>query len=369
MILIAPDKFKGTFTSAEIGVLIEKYLHRTHPDEELFRIEMADGGEGTAEIIARLRGLEKKSVAGYNPVGTECDATFYSDSEASRVAIDTSALVGRNILENIADYDAMDGCTNSVGKFIRSFAKGGTEEIVIGVGGTMTIDGGAGVLQEMGYLFINRNGDKLPYPITPAYLSDIHRIIPPNQIPPGFYIQQCAFADAEEIPKPRIKALIDVCVPLIPRINGELSSLSFARQKGVTEDEIAQIEAGLRNLQKVLHDTFPNIDFVEAANIGAGGGLALALKLCNALLIPGGEYILEAQLEHYGKSNAKFTHVYTGEGCLDEQSFGGKVTGTIVERFATAGVPVTIVCGRNDLPAGYPLPANVDVLLLSSIQQ
>lgn len=367
MILIAPDKFKGTYTSAEIGEVIEQFIRTTNPDQEFLRFEMADGGEGTAQIIAKLQSLEKKTEEIMNPQWEETVGEYYSSEDNRVVALDSAAFLGLQSLTDPAHYNPMEGCSNYLGRFIKGMAKAGTKEFIIGVGGTMTVDGGAGVLQELGYLFIDGHGDDLPQPITPSDLTNIYRVIPTNRLLPMFDQMDSSYVDIEDKPDAPIKALIDVSVPLIPREDDEMSSLSFAKQKGVKAADMDRLEENLCTLGSALDNLYFFLDLEDSNNIGAGGGLAMALKTLKAELIPGAEYILDKQLEHHNVASEAVTHVYTGEGCLDEQSFHGKVTGTIVNRFAKAGIPVTIVCGRNNLPTTYPLPANVEIRLLSDI--
>lgn len=370
MILIAPDKFKGTFTSAEIGRVMEKYVRQLYPHREILRIEMADGGEGTAEILGGLRGYNPEVADILNPSSKDCKAEYFISPDGTQVVFDSAAFLGRDSLGSTERYDAMTGVTNYLARFVKSMAKAGAKEFTIGVGGTMTVDGGAGFLQETGLDFIDRHGQKIPSPFSPSCLAEIDSIIlPDNPLITIFNSDVSADGDLGSRSPIKIKALLDVSVPLLPRSPGELSSLSFARQKGVTDNEMGHLENGLRRLRDSLQATFPHRNLRDAGNIGAGGGIAMALSLCNAELIGGAQFILDAQLRHYGKLNEPFTHVFTGEGCLDEQSFRGKVTGTIIERYLPSGIPVTIICGRNDLPDDYPLPPNLQIKLLSTISE
>lgn len=367
MILIAPDKFKGTYSSAEIGEKIENWLRTLAHSEEIIRIEMADGGEGTSQILAQLNGLQRETEPVYDPSGKrEFDATYFISGNGREMYVDSASFLGRDAIADLQDYSPMDGTSAYFGQFLKGMNQAGVNKMIIGVGGTMTVDGGAGLLEAMGYLFIDNHGDDVAESdsfITPRDLSRIYRIIPTNRLRPMF--DQMKFRVADEENKYEITALVDVKVPVTPYEEGEMSSLSFAPQKGVKEDEMEELEDGLSTLQESIENLYP-YPFLDLEDTGAGGGLAMGLKLCNATIVNGAEFLLDAQLSDVDTS--KITHIYTGEGCFDLQSFQGKVTGTIIERFAKKGIPVTIICGRVDLPEGFHLPEHVEVKLLSELE-
>lgn len=354
MILIAPDKFKGTFSSAEIGRKIEEKVRREFPDAEIIRIEMADGGEGTARILAALNEMEPLTLKISNPIGERGEAECYISEDGKTAIIDSAALLGRDTLGKTDSYNPMLGSSYYLGRMIDDLAQEGIEEITIGIGGTMTVDGGAGLLQALGFRFLDSRGDELPAPITPNDLGVIRKVIP-------------------AVSPLRIRALADVAVPLLPSNPEGMSALSFAPQKGITSAQLGSLEAGLRNFQDqmealclapYLHRELKRSHIGESS--GAGGGLAMGLRALGAEMIGGARYILDRQLKHNGVDINAVTHVYTGEGCLDMQSFCGKVTGTIAELFARERqIPVTIICGRVDLLTDYHLSAGVAQALVS----
>lgn len=258
----------------------------------------------------------------------------------------------------------MDATTGFFGQFLSGMRRAGVRKMKIGVGGTMTVDGGAGLLQALGYIFIDRNGNDIPGTtdfITPRHLSEIYRIIPTNRLAPMFD-QMTDLSVARDEGEFEIEALTDVHVPVVNQEPEQLSSLSFAPQKGLREGDLSLLREGLTTLRDSIETLYPFMDFSDA---GAGGGLAMTLKLCNARLVNGAEYILDQQLK--GVDSDMITHVYTGEGCFDLQSMEGKVTGTVIERFAQRGVPVTVVCGRISLPPSFVMPPNVNLVLLQDL--
>ena len=191
MILIAPDKFKGTFSAEEIARVISEKVAVKFPREERKLFPMADGGEGTAGIVALRRNLNPVVCDGIGPSGEDCVWKYYAGERT---------------------YSPLGASSYPLGRLVSQLIDGGMKEIFIGVGGTMTTDGGSGFLQGLGFRFYDREG-RLCTRMTPRRLSGITRIEPAT-LP----------ADI------RITGLVDVDVPLVAAPPA-LSALSFALQE------------------------------------------------------------------------------------------------------------------------------------------
>lgn len=330
MILVASDKFKDTYSAQEINELITRRVGEMYPGEEVMNLPMADGGEGTAAALAVRNGLERKTVGGYNPLGGKCTFEFYAGHDV--VAVDSAAVVGLATFSPEIKLVPLIADTFQLGRLVDSFLREGVRKIYLGIGGTMTVDGGVGLLCGLGFKFFTGSGRPL-FPIPPARLGEIGRVIPP---------------DRDFSP---LTALSDVDVPLVAP-SGLLSSLSFAAQKGVKPNEIPLLGAALAKYQQVTS----HLSSTPHYN-GAGGGLGYAVSLLpGAELTSGAEFLLGDTI-----SRLRPDRIFTGEGCFDEQSLGGKVTGTIISQAAELNIPVTVVCGRCTL---RQLPPNVSVILL-----
>lgn len=336
MILIAPDKFKGTFSAEEIARVISEKVAVKFPREERKLFPMADGGEGTAGIVALRRDLSPFVCDGIGPSGEDCGWKYYAGERTG--AIDSSAVIGRAAIDGSKSYSPLDASSYPLGRLVSQLIDGGMKEIFIGVGGTMTTDGGSGFLQGLGFRFYDREG-RLCTHMTPRRLSGISRI-EPTTLPADIHIT----------------GLVDVDVPLVAAPPA-LSALSFAIQKGVRESELPMLAEALSHWGKVTSPLSRTGHFH-----GAGGGLGFALSLLdNTRLLAGAETLLGNQIETLHPDR-----IYTGEGCFDRQSFGGKVTGTIIRKAMALGIPVTIVCGRCTL-SHAEIPEGSEVILLRDL--
>lgn len=335
MILIAPDKFKGTFQAAEIARLIGRRVSALHPGSEIKLFPMADGGEGTAGTLAERLRLERKEQAGSGPLGNPCTYEYFTDGE--QAAIDSAAVVGRAALETGAPLHPFEATSFGLGRLTGSLLDSGIKRIYIGIGGTMTTDGGAGFLQGLGYRFFDSLGKELPA-LNPGLLPQVAAVEPPCR----------SFGE--------ITALADVDVPLTASPDS-LSALSFAPQKGVEQSLLSRLSRALEHFREV---TAP-LSSTPSFN-GAGGGLGYAVSLLpGAKILPGATTLLGDTVRQLRPDM-----IYTGEGCFDSQSFGGKVTGTIISQAVPLGIPVTVVCGRCEISPSV-LPEGVSTLLLSDL--
>lgn len=334
MILVASDKFKGTFTAREINELIAGRVRELYPGEEVVTLPMADGGEGTAEALALRFGLERRVIEGKNPLGQDCKFEYYEGREI--VAVDSAAVVGLSTFPGDFTPAPLASTSLYLGKLIDRLLREGNRQIFLGIGGTMTVDGGIGFLSALGFRFLDSSGREMEV-LNPQLLSSIAKVTAPER----------DFS--------RLTALADVDVPLTAPTD-QLSSLSFAAQKGVKPSEIQTLRSGLENFRHASQSLSSTPHFN-----GAGGGLGYAVSiLSGARLLPGAEYLLGDTI-----SRLRPSRIFTGEGRFDEQSFGGKVTGTILAQSAPLGIPVHIICGCTTNPI---LPSNATLTLLSDFR-
>lgn len=336
MIVVAPDKFKGTYSAGDICHKISEAVGICCKNEEILEFPMADGGEGTSAVIARRLHLPQKTVRLLSPVGTPMTVTYYSDGVTA--AVDSSAVLGMEAVNAVADDpdakdDAMGRSSYPLGEIIGRLIDEGVKTIYVGVGGTMTVDGGIGALQALGWKFLDRNGNQPDRPLTAHGLIDIAQIIPAHKP------EDCGC---------HIVAIVDVDVPLICDGDADrLSSLSFARQKGIKECELGDLRNGLVNLLDKLKACGIH---VSESFAGAGGGTGLFLQLIGGKMLPGAEAIWQGYTETTAFDYRKISHIYTGEGCFDLQSLTGKVTGMLIEYGCRHDIPVTVVCGICRMP-------------------
>ena len=216
MIMVAPDKFKGTLTAGEVTALISDALVEAFPGAGILRCPMADGGEGTAEIIARNLGLSPATTTGHDAMMHDIEIGFFKNGDTC--AVDAAAIVGLAMLAPLP-LRPWEASTYGLGEFILEMLRQGFKRIIICIGGTATVDAGAGMLQALGARFLDVEGNQISVrPITAANLSSIYSI---------------DFSGIDRNPiKEAVTALADVDVPLLPSCEGEMSALDFAPQKG-----------------------------------------------------------------------------------------------------------------------------------------
>ncbi len=346
MIIIASDKFKGTFSADEICRMIGGKVARLFPDASISLLPMADGGEGTSRLLAGLHNLPEITCQGIDPFGNTTAWRLYSDGETA--AVESAAILGREATGNIVR--PLLASSFPLGLVLRKLANQGIRKIYVGVGGTMTTDGGGGFLQALGWSFYDIEGNPIDNMINPRLLPEIGTAVPP---------------DVNVLSGISVIGLMDVDVPLLPSdvSNESMSALSFAPQKGVGSGEIGFLRQALSNYQEVI---LKGIGKPESPwhYCGAGGGLGFALQVAGSTAEPGAAALWKSSLKSQNIIAEMISHIYTGEGCFDLQSLQGKVTGTIIEYGTRLSIPVTVVCGRCDLPADL-LPEGVDVVLLS----
>ncbi len=308
MILIATDKFKGTLTAAEATYIIKDALTARYPDEEIIAIPVADGGEGTAEVIARFRGMTARKLPGRNAVGKPITATYYADGHGT-VALDAATVLGLTLVAE-ADRDVMRATSAPLGQLLKEIILAeNPREIYLGIGGTATSDGGAGMLQALGATLTGIDGAVSPENLAAVTAVDLSTMMP----------------------LPAMHLLCDVDVPLVAD-GAAPSAMTFAPQKGLRPDQASALRAALSHWSTLIGR--------NASFSGAGGGLISAL-----IHRYRPEYGADTVLALSGIDALQPRLVVTGEGCVDEQSVMGKITGRIAAYARRKGARVIAIGG------------------------
>jgi glycerate 2-kinase len=327
-ILIAPDKFKGSLNAREVSENIAKGLRDALPDAEIDIVPMADGGEGTAEAICQARGGSWLKCKAHDPLGREIDARYGWIEDKKLAVMEMSEAAGmRRLSEN--ERDPVHATTFGVGEMILDAVSRGANEIIIGLGGSATNDGGWGMARALGYRFDyehehEQEKEKEREPI--ADLVDLSRIEKP-----------------QDLKLPKIIAAVDVKNPLLGK-NG--ATRVFGPQKGASKDELNVLERALTRLADVVAEEF-DFDYRDKPGAGAAGGLGFGLmSFCGATIRPGFDVVAEAVgLESKMK---EVDVVITGEGSLDRQTLEGKTPAGVARLARKLGKKVFAIAGRSD---------------------
>lgn len=310
-IVVAPDKFKGTLDASAVAAAVAAGIRRAAPDADVVLVPLADGGEGTVDALVAAGATRLRATA-RDPLGREVEAGIAMRGDT---AVVEGARVGLGCL-GAGERDAGRASSAGVGDLIRAARDGGAREVLVGVGGSAWTDGGTGMATALGWRFLDAAGK--PLPPGGAALTRLDRIEP--GAPPG----------------ESVTALCDVDNPLV---GARGAARTFAPQKGATPDDVAVLEAGLARLALLLPDG------AHEPGAGAGGGLGYGIvSFLGGRLVPGFDVI--ADLADLDGALAGADLVITGEGRLDDTSFGGKTPVGVARRARAAGVECVAVAGE-----------------------
>ena len=320
VVLVAPAAFKGTLGPRQVAEAIASGVRRALPEATVLECPVADGGNGVLDVVLPAGALrERLEVTG--PTGDRVSAELgWIDGETA--IIESASACGLALVEP-EDRDPLRTTTRGVGELIWTAADRGAHTIVVGLGGTATVDGGTGAARGLGWTFENAAGDQLP--------DGGGSLVELASLGRGWGL------DA------RIVALADVASPLI---GPEGAAPVFGPQKGARPDEIPQLVAGLTRLAELWAQAGrPDLGSLPMG--GAAGGLAAGLVFfARAELERGANWVLERA--GFDAALAKADLVITAEGRFDRTSLVGKAPGEVVRRAQAAKKKVAVVAGKVD---------------------
>jgi glycerate kinase len=335
-ILIAPDKFKGLLSAEAVAENIAAGLRDVLPAAIIDTIPIADGGDGTAEVIHRACGGEWVRCRAHDALGRQIEARYLWLADRATAVMEMSAAAGMWRIAP-AERALLRANTYGVGEMMKAAAEKGAKEILIGLGGSATNDGGFGMARSLGFRFYTshsivdillarlRTGKRLDPELTGS-VSDLEML------------------EVIESPKllslPRIVAPADVPNPLL---GSRGATHTFGPQKGGTSEELEILERALAHLAQVVERDL-GCDFQETPGAGAAGGLGFGLmSFCGAAIRPGFDLVaetldLEAAVQKAGV-------VITGEGSLDDQTLEGKAPAGVARLARKLGKRVYAIVG------------------------
>lgn len=318
VVLVAPAAFKGTLGPRQVAEALAAGVRRAVPGASVLECPVADGGNGLLDVVLPAGALrERLSVTG--PIGDAVSAEMgWIDGETA--IIESASACGLALVEP-EDRDPMRTTTRGVGELIWTAADRGARTIVVGLGGTATVDGGTGAARGFGWTFENASGTPLPDG-------------------GGSLIELASFRSGWGLAA-RVVALADVATPLLGP-NG--AAPVFGPQKGARPEEIPQLAAGLGRLAELWAQAGrPELGSMPMG--GAAGGLGAGLAFfAKAELTGGANWVLERA--GFDAALAKADLVITAEGIFDKTSLVGKAPGEVVRRAQVAKKKVAVVAGR-----------------------
>src|SRR2546426_7362832 len=321
-VIVAPQSFKGSADAVAVASAIARGVRRVWPDALVEEMPLADGGEGTVRALVRATKGSLRVAHVRDPLGREVDAEWGVLGDGVTAVVEMAAASGLPLLD-VSERDPRIASTRGTGELILAAATSGAHRIVIGIGGSATNDGGAGMARALGYRFFDREGRELPE--GGAALARLHRI--DGQTDP-------------RLVRPAIDVACDVRNPLL---GPEGAAAVYGAPKGATPEIVRDLDAALARYADVL-EAFVGRRIRDVPGAGAAGGLGAGLlAFLDARLVSGAELVLGAV--RFADRVRGADLVITGEGRIDRQSAYGKLTGAVTAAARAAGVPVVAVVG------------------------
>jgi glycerate kinase len=321
-IVVAPQEYKGTLTAEEAVAAIADGVRQALPDANVEELPLADGGPGTLRAVLTGTGGELRHTTVTGPLGEPVEAEWGLLDDGTAV-IEMAAAAGLLLVPR-SRRDPRITTTYGLGELIRAALDAGCRRLVIGLGGSATNDGGAGMAQALGALLLDETGEELDRGGTA--LARLGRIDVTGLDP---RLQETEVVGATDVRNP-------LCGP-------EGASMVYGPQKGADADAVRRLDSALHRYADVIRRDM-DIDVADAPGSGAAGGLGAGLiAFLGATIRPGIEIV--AEVLRFSERLAGADLLVTGEGRLDGQTGYGKTVAGAARIAAEAGVPVLVVPG------------------------
>lgn len=349
-VVIAIDSLKGSLSSMEAGTAIKDGILAAKPDAEVIVKPLADGGEGTTDALIEGMNGERIDLTVTGPMHTPVDAYYGYLKDTNTAVMEMASAAGITLVPD-SEKNPLLATSYGVGEMINDAIQRDCRNFIIGIGGSVTNDGGIGMLKALGVRFLDENGEDAGE--GGQALAKIARIDVSGMNP---LLKEC-----------HIQVACDVNNPLCGE-NG--STYVYGPQKGVTEDMKKTLDEAMAHFARVTSETLEN-DYMNTPGAGAAGGLGYAfLAYTGAALTPGIELILDAVGLEEELSGADV--VVTGEGRLDFQTAMGKAPVGVarlakkynakVIAFAGSVTKEATACNKEGIDAFFPILRSVCTL-------
>jgi glycerate kinase len=323
-VLLAPDSFKGSLSSVEVARSLADGWSRARPQDEVIRAPLADGGEGLLAAMAETGGWEWQECEAHDPLGRPLIAHWLLSIDGQRAAVELAEASGLSRLPEGEPREPLAASTQGTGEILQAVMDAGVRHVVMGVGGSATTDGGAGLLRALG-VWYRASGSSLPGPIPDLDRLDLAALDP-------------------RIGELELRIACDVTNPLL----GEQGAAAvYGPQKGAWPEDIVKLEAWLTHYADLL-EAVSGTRARNTPGAGAAGGtsfglLCLAPRMRAFELVPGIEVVM--QETGFDQQLVDADVVVTGEGHIDAQTAFGKTALGVARRAAAAGVPCIAIGG------------------------
>jgi len=322
-IIIAPDSFKGNMSAPLVCETIEAGILRADKKAKIVKIPLADGGEGTASAITEAAGGELVEVSVQNPLGKKIKAKFGLIKKGKVAVLDMASASGIELLKR-EELNPMKTSSYGTGELIKAALDSGAKELIIGIGGSATNDGGLGMISALGFKALDENGK--PVGQGGQALAKIASV-------------DISGAD-KRLKEVSIKVACDVTNPLL---GPKGASAVFGPQKGATQEMVLSLDAGLEKLADAWIKAGLAKDAGQSGD-GAAGGAGAALRICLGAKMESGAMLVMRYAGFFDRLKGADL-VITGEGMTDGQTAGGKLCSVVARESRKAKVPVALLSG------------------------
>ena len=335
-ILISPDKFKGSLSASQVCEALEKGIKKRRPKTVFTTLPLADGGEGTLEVIQQLHGGNWISVDTFDPLMRPIQADYLWLADQKTAYIEMARASGLALLSS-KERNPLKTSTFGTGVLIADALKRGASHIILTIGGSATNDAGIGMAAALGWKFLD--GEGVAVEPVGGNLVNIASLGSPSAIDCNFTV------------------VTDVTNPLA---GSDGAAHVFAQQKGATAMAIKQLDKGLNNMASFFGS------IASEAGAGAAGGLGAGARyFLNAKIVAGSSWLMDKV--HFNRALLKADFIITGEGKIDSSTWGGKVVSEVVKRCDKVFKQTILVSGAFESSANFPLFLDEhDVFTISS---
>jgi len=327
-VVVAPDKFKGSLSAAEAADAIARGLKAAGASPDV--CPMADGGEGTLDALVAALGGMVMGVIARGPMGVPVRAHLGRLDDGTGV-VELSQASGLRLVPP-AERNPLLATSYGTGELIKGALARRPSRLIIGIGGSATVDGGMGMARALGIRFL-----------------DAER----TEVPPqgGGVLERVSTLDASRLDErwSAVEVLVAADV-LSPLLGPDGAASAYGPQKGATPEMVEQLERGLKSIAGVVERDL-DVEVIDAPGAGAAGGAGMMLMALGAELRRGAEMIADATRLRDRIANAHL--VITGEGCLDETTGAGKAPSLVAELARAAGVPCVALVGSASTVDGF----------------
>lgn len=325
-VVVASDSFKGCLRSDQVAAAVAEGLQNALPGCDVVKLTVGDGGEGTMDALLSAMGGQRVSLAVLDPLGRTISTEYAILTDGSAI-IEISKASGLTLLAQ-QEQNPLKTSTYGTGQMIAGALRRGCRRFYVCIGGSATNDAGTGMLEALGYRFLDSSRIEL------------------NGC--GENLRKIAHIDSSmAMPELKESEFIVACDVDSPLYGPNGAAYVFAPQKGADTAMVEELDRGLRHIADIMQKC-TGLDVADMPGAGAAGGLGAAFKVfLNADLKKGADMVLDAIRfdEHIVGADL----VITGEGKIDSQTMAGKLPAVVAERAAAQNIPVIAICGSSDI--------------------